>query len=59
MSMVKKDRAGPQLLADVAPSARTRWGNAEYRPRTLTRVSADLDKCRSGGGTGFDLDEVA
>jgi Uncharacterized conserved protein len=59
MSMVKKDRAGPQLLADVAPSARTRWGNAEYRPQTLSRVSVDLDKCRTANETGSDLDEVA
>lgn len=45
MSMVSKDRSGPQLLADVAPSARKRWADPNYRPATLKRVSIDLDKC--------------
>nr|WP_314257294.1 DUF2235 domain-containing protein [uncultured Devosia sp.] len=44
MSMVQKDRTGPQLLSDVAPSTRRRWANASYRPGTLKRVAFDLDK---------------
>jgi uncharacterized protein (DUF2235 family) len=44
MSMVKNDRAGPQLLQDVAPSARMRWAGSDYRPGTLKRVAVDLDR---------------
>lgn len=44
MSMVMKDRAGPQLLSDVAPSARKRWADAKYRPATLKQVALDLDR---------------
>lgn len=44
MSMVKNDRAGPQLLRDVAPSARKRWARSEYRPGTLKWVALDLDR---------------
>lgn len=43
MSMVQTDRAGPQLLADVAPAARKRWASSSYRPGALKRVSLDLD----------------
>lgn len=46
MSMVTKDRSGPQLLSDVAPSARKRWVDDGYRPGTLKRVAIDLDKQR-------------
>lgn len=44
MSMVQKDRAGPQLLSDVSPSARERWAGSNYRPGTLRRVSIDLER---------------
>ncbi|GAB5426649.1 MAG: DUF2235 domain-containing protein [Devosia indica] len=43
MSLVMKDRNGPQLLAQVAPAARHRWKDASYRPGTLRRVAGDLD----------------
>lgn len=44
MSMVMKDRAGPQLVADVAPSARKRWADQNYRPEALKQVAIDLDR---------------
>lgn len=44
MSLFLKDRAGPQLLSQVAPSSRKRWNDSSYRPGTLRRVSLDLDR---------------
>ena len=44
MSMVMKDRAGPQLVADVASSARQRWAEQNYRPGALKKVAIDLDR---------------
>lgn len=55
MSMVQKDRGGPQLLADVSPAARTRWADASYRPGALKRVSSDLDRSPNAAPTRADL----
>jgi uncharacterized protein (DUF2235 family) len=60
MSMVMKDRAGPQLLGDVAPSARNRWAGSDYRPGALKRVARDLDRCPVAEAPKSDrVDEVA
>lgn len=59
MSMAQKDRAGPQLLADVAPSARKRWATSDYRPETLKRVSIDLDRKPRVAGPASRVDEAA
>lgn len=45
MSMVTKDRDGPQLLANVSQSAKKRWAeDSKYRPRTLSKVAISLDR---------------
>ena len=36
-------REGPQLVADVSPSARKRWVELDYRPGSLKRVAIDLE----------------
>lgn len=45
-SFSKKDRDGPTLAARVSQAARDRWNDpgAAYRPQTLDKVSADINK---------------
>ncbi len=46
MSLIKRDREGPQTLSDVSLAARRRWRDGPYRPASLQRVSADLQNWR-------------
>ena len=49
MSLVQKDRGGPQILGEVSNSARHRWRALQYRPATLKRVSPDLIRLSETG----------